>query len=36
VERKTWDNIEEIVPNEMDLKMIKDAANDSDCQGFMS
>lgn len=34
--KRTWDNIETVVPDEWDLKMIHDAKNNPDCKKFIS
>lgn len=31
-----WDNIEEIEPDELDLKILKEIENDPDCKEFIS
>ncbi|MCD8089126.1 MAG: hypothetical protein LUD81_00600 [Clostridiales bacterium] len=31
-----WDDIEEVVPDEWDLKMLSDIENDPDCKEFVS
>lgn len=31
-----WENIEEVVPDEIDLRMIADSKNDPECQIFIS
>lgn len=32
---RSWDNIEEVTPDELDLKMLKDIETDPDCQEFI-
>lgn len=32
---RSWENIEEIVPDEWDLKMLKDIETDPDCHEFI-
>ena len=34
--KKSWNDIEEIAPDEWDLKMLQDAANDPDGNNFVS
>lgn len=34
--KKSWDNIEEVTPDEWDLKMLHDAASNPDCNEFVS
>lgn len=36
VSPKTWDDIEEIEPNEVDLAMLKEIEENSDCHEFIS
>lgn len=33
---RSWDNIEEVTPDEWDLKMLREIEDDSECQEFMS
>ena len=33
---KSWDDIEEVEPDEIDLKMLKEIENDPDCHSFVS
>lgn len=33
---KTWDDIEEVEPDETDLKMLNEIDNDPDCKEFIS
>ena len=33
---KTWDDIEEVEPNEVDLAMLKEVEENSDCHEFIS
>ena len=33
---KSWDDIEEVEPDEIDLQMLKEIENDSDCHSFVS
>jgi len=32
----TWDDIEEVEPDEIDMQMIKEAENDPDCRIYIS
>jgi hypothetical protein len=34
--KRTWEDIETVVPDEWDLKMIHDAKNNPDCKEFIS
>lgn len=34
--KRTWDDIETVVPDEWDLKMVHDAKNNPDCKEFIS
>ena len=36
VSPKTWDDIEEVEPNEVDLAMLKEVEENSDCHEFIS
>lgn len=36
VTEKTWDNIEEIEPDEMDWQMLREIEQDPDCHEFVS
>ena len=36
VSPKTWDEIEEVEPNEVDLAMLKEIEENSDCHEFIS
>lgn len=33
---KSWDDIEEVEPDEIDLQMLKEIENDPDCHSFVS
>ncbi len=33
---RSWDDIEEVPPDEWDLKMLEDIGNDPDCHEFVS
>lgn len=33
---RSWENIEEVTPDEWDLKMLDDIANNPDCHEFIS
>lgn len=34
--KKSWDNIEEVAPDEWDLQMLHDAETSPDCKEFVS
>ena len=34
--KRSWDDIETVVPDEWDLKMLADVKNNSDCKEFIS
>ena len=34
--KRSWDDIETIVPDEWDLKMLADARDNADCKEFVS
>lgn len=34
--KKSWDDIEEVAPDEWDLKMLHEATTDPDCNEFVS
>lgn len=36
ISTKTWDDIEEVAPDEFDLAMLKEIEDDPDCHEFLS